>query len=312
MNETPRAVAQVFVCALHGMWRKCGVQQQSRVMSFFLCMGRCGVSRKRKAVASQPQGCDPRSHTHRTVSRPPGALVQRRSRALWPCPSRILWARVVRACHSLLASPGIINPPPVESPTEDSTPTGVTGDVLTEGINPHAATAWVVRLRSRVSRQRIHNPKPLRCTALDLQPATIGVHRSGFTTLNGVWINDPRAFRCTASDPRPLATRAHRLCPPVHGVGSTIQRLVKKRPTTWDRASPWKKETKKLYLQPTCTYPGRRNLHEQHGNEKCSGEPQGIPEQKKTVPRVGALSPFSGRCPFPSLCTFRGGETLLC
>ena len=30
---------------------------------------------------------------------------------------------------------------------------------------------------------------------------------------------------------------------------------------------------------------------------------KGVPEQKKTVPQVGALSPFSGRCPFPSLCT---------
>ena len=50
---TQRAVAQVYVCAQHRIWCECGVLQQSHVMSF-LCMGRCGVSRKRKAVASQP------------------------------------------------------------------------------------------------------------------------------------------------------------------------------------------------------------------------------------------------------------------
>ena len=48
-----RVVSQVYVCALHRIWCKCGVQQQSRVMSF-LCMGRCGASRWRKAFTSQP------------------------------------------------------------------------------------------------------------------------------------------------------------------------------------------------------------------------------------------------------------------
>ena len=64
--ETQRAVAQVYVCALHRIRCECGVQQQSHVMSF-LCMGRCGVSRKRKAVASQPEGRDTRSRMHHTV-----------------------------------------------------------------------------------------------------------------------------------------------------------------------------------------------------------------------------------------------------
>ena len=76
--------------------------QLSRVVTL-LCAGRCGKSRWRKTLASQPLGRDPRSRTHRTVSPPPGALVQRRSRALRLYPSRIPWARVVRACHSFLA-----------------------------------------------------------------------------------------------------------------------------------------------------------------------------------------------------------------
>ena len=33
------------------------------------------------------------------------------------------------------------------------------------------------------------------------------------------------------------------------------------------------KRDQKLHLQPTCTYSGRRNLHEQHGNETRSHEP---------------------------------------
>ena len=135
--ETQRAVAQVYVCALHRIWCKCGVQQQSHVMSF-LCMGRCGVSRWRKAVASQPSGRDPRSRTYRTVSPPPGAIVQRRSRALRPYSSRIPWACVVRACHSLLAPhPRALTLPPVEQPTWRKN----SGEVHTEGINLHAVLA---------------------------------------------------------------------------------------------------------------------------------------------------------------------------
>ena len=53
IKVTQRAVAQVYVCALHRIWCKSGVQQQSRVMSFS-CMGRCGESRWRKAFTSQP------------------------------------------------------------------------------------------------------------------------------------------------------------------------------------------------------------------------------------------------------------------
>ena len=90
-----------------------------------------------------------------------------------------------------------------------------------------------------------------RLQTTDSQPEASSVHGIGFTTRTHrcapvttqgkVWINDPRAFRCTASDPRPhaLTVCVHDTkLPPVRGVGSTIQRLVKKRPTTWDRASP--------------------------------------------------------------------------
>ena len=101
-DESRRAVARVYVCALHKIWCECGVQQLSRVTSF-LCMGRCKASRWRKTHASLPSGRDACRRTHHTVLYAPGALVQRRSRALRPHPSRILWARVVRAYHSLLA-----------------------------------------------------------------------------------------------------------------------------------------------------------------------------------------------------------------
>ena len=37
---------------------------------------------------------------------------------------------------------------------------------------------------------------------------------------------------------------------------------------------------------------------------------KGVPEQKKTVPRVGALYWFSNRCPFPSLGTFCSGSNV--
>ena len=56
--ESRRAVAQVYVCALHRIWCECGVQQQSHVL-YFLCMERCGESWWQKALASQPQGRDP-------------------------------------------------------------------------------------------------------------------------------------------------------------------------------------------------------------------------------------------------------------
>ena len=92
------------------------VYSSSLVSCSFLCMGRCGESRWRKAFTSQPLGRENRSRTHHTVYRPHDALVQRRSRALRPYTSRILWARVVRACHSLLT-----RHPPFESPNGDST-----------------------------------------------------------------------------------------------------------------------------------------------------------------------------------------------
>ena len=51
------------------------------------------------------QGRDPRSRTHRTVSRPPGALVQRRSRALRVGPSRIPWIASAVVCQAKHARP---------------------------------------------------------------------------------------------------------------------------------------------------------------------------------------------------------------
>ena len=105
-KETQRAVAQVFVCALHRICCKCGARQQSRVVSF-LCMERCGKSRWQKAVASQPSGRDSRSRTHRTMLPPPAALVQRRSPALRPLPfSHSLGSRLPSR-----ASPEGINTP---------------------------------------------------------------------------------------------------------------------------------------------------------------------------------------------------------
>ena len=58
---------------------------------------------------------------------------------------------------------------------------------------------------------------------------------------------------------------------------------------------------KRYHLKPTCTQPGRRNLHERIGKETRSGETagdaKGVPEQVKAVPWDGALCRFSGRCP---------------
>ena len=66
----------------------------------FLCTGRCGASRWRKKLTSQPQGRDARSRTHRTVLYTPGALVQRRSRALRLYPSRIPWIASTVVCQA--------------------------------------------------------------------------------------------------------------------------------------------------------------------------------------------------------------------
>ena len=66
------------------------------------------------------------------------------------------------------------------------------------------------------------------------------------------------------------------------------------------------KRDQKLHLRATCTYPERRNLHERLGHEPGSGETADDARGgylKNAVPRVGALCRFSGRCPFPSLCT---------
>ena len=53
-KESRRAVARVYVCALHRIMCRCGVQQLSRVISF-LYMGRHEASRWRKTHASQPK-----------------------------------------------------------------------------------------------------------------------------------------------------------------------------------------------------------------------------------------------------------------
>ena len=86
---------------------------------------------------------------------------------------------------------------------------------------------------------------------------------------------------------------------------------IRRNPRTAPPLGVSGKGDQKLYLQPTCTYPGRRNLHEQLGHETRSGETagdcQGGTLKKKTVPRVSALSRFSGRCPFSSLCTLKPG-----
>ena len=93
---------------------RCTAAVSCRVLC--VCTGRCGESRWQKAVASLPQCRDPRSRTHHTVSRPPGALVQRRSRALWPYPPRIPWIATEVGCHSLLGRhPRALTLPPVVS-----------------------------------------------------------------------------------------------------------------------------------------------------------------------------------------------------
>ena len=56
----------------------------------FLCAGRCEVPREQRFAASLPLGRGSHSRTHRTRLQPPGVLVQRRSRAIWLYPPRIL------------------------------------------------------------------------------------------------------------------------------------------------------------------------------------------------------------------------------
>ena len=55
-----------------------------------------------------------------------------------------------------------------------------------------------------------------------------------------------------------------------------------------------KERDQKLYLQPTCTYPGRRNLHEQLGNETRSGDTAGDCQGGY----LNHLRPFLGSVPF--------------
>ena len=93
------------------------------------------------------------------------------------------------------------------------------------------------------------------------------------TRVSWRWIHDPQPFQRTALDPRPSAF-------PVDGVGSTTLNLVKiSRPINLTGIvgpvlplEPLEKRDQKLYLQPTCNHPGRRNLYEQLGHEPRSGE----------------------------------------
>ena len=68
------------------------------------------------------------------------------------------------------------------------------------------------------------------------------------------------------------------------------------------------KRDPKLHLQPTCTTQDVVTSMSSSAMKRAAERPpltaKGVPEQKKTVPRVGALSRFSGRCPFSSLCTW--------
>ena len=135
-------------------------------------------------------------------------LVQRRSRALRPYPSRILWARVVRACHSLLASPegSAAEPSRLLSATVTRPPPSV---------------------RKRSSRSRL--PPSVFWRVLERAP--------------------PSSSRLKT------ATRQLHWCcgtaPPLRVSG---------------------KRDQKLHLRATCTYQGRRNLHERLGHEPGSGE----------------------------------------
>ena len=87
--------------------------------------------------------------------------------------------------------------------------------------------------------------------------------------------------RLQIHDPRP---HTHTVC--VHdtelsqctALVQSIQRLVKKATHQVGPRLPLEspeKRDQKLYLQPTCTYPGRHNLREQDGNETRSGETAG-------------------------------------
>ena len=165
MNESRRAVARVYVCALHRIWCKCGVQQV-----LFVYGAPRGVTLAEDTCLPALRARPPQPHAP-YCSRPPGALVQRRSRALRPYPSRILWARVVQACHSLLARhTRALTLAPVESPTgEDSKPN--VSSVHGVGFTNRNHVSAPDKIHNPV--QRIHNPmqnKSERPTANRLPP----------------------------------------------------------------------------------------------------------------------------------------------
>ena len=102
------------MCALHRIWCECGVQQQAHVMSF-LCTGRCGVSRKRKAVASTKTRRDYAvSAPGRMVEEVGGLVFDRDSCASavlgfvshCACPFRACLSATLEFPHHFFSSPG--------------------------------------------------------------------------------------------------------------------------------------------------------------------------------------------------------------
>ena len=130
---------------------QCRVHQHSRVMSF-LCTGRCGASRWRKKLTSQPQGRDARSRTHRIVLYTPGALVQRRSRALRLYPSRIPWiaSAVVCQASTRVSCRWIYDPQPFQCTALDPRPSAfpVHGVGFTT-LSLSSARRWIYDPQSR-------------------------------------------------------------------------------------------------------------------------------------------------------------------
>ena len=102
--ETRRAVARerTRACTVRGVVQSRSGPLSCPVWSLFSVRGAARCHVRRRPAPPSPKGVTPAAAAPHAVD-PPGALVQRRSRALRLYPSPIPWARVVRACHSLLA-----------------------------------------------------------------------------------------------------------------------------------------------------------------------------------------------------------------
>ena len=203
-----------------------------------------------------------------TVSRPPVALVQRRSRALRPYPSRILWARVVRACHSFLA-----RHPPFEFPNGDST-----SEQVVKGMQ-----LLSLRLETRPPTARSQAKFSLRASTL-------------------------MPFWRVRNSPEQL-----NLC--IEGLENLLEKSSQPISSDWFCGTAhllgvWGKETKNCTCnqhaptQDVVTSMSGLAMKRAAERPPVTAKGKGVPQQKKTVPRVGALCWFSGRCPFFSLCTF--------